>query len=152
MTGNESIGTSGREEENLRKYLESGGFLFADCSGGNFHSNFKNLMHKVLPGRRFRRISFDHTIFRGDYMPWLMRKGCPIYRQHAGAGAAEGIFIDGRLAVFYSGGDLGAAWASVGWSKAKREHVELAFRMGVNIIAYAMIYGGKQGLVDEATE
>lgn len=153
ITGNGNISVSDREVQNLRKYLESGGFLFADCSGGSFWGSFRQLMqNKVFPGKRFRRISYDHTIFRGDYMPWLMRRGCPVYRQHDGAGDARGIFLGSRLAVFYSGGDLGAAWASVGWSKAKRKHVELAFRMGVNIIAYAMIYGGEKGLVDEATE
>jgi len=149
ITGNGQIRASKREVENLRDYLRAGGFLFADCSGGDFYHHFFALMKRAFPNKRFRTIAHDHTIFRGDYMPWLMRHGCPVYRRHYGAGDARGLFIDGRLAVFYSGGDLGAAWASVGWAKAKRKHVELAFRMGVNIISYAMIYGGEKGLVDE---
>jgi len=149
MTGNGGISASEREVVNLRKYLEAGGFLFADCSGGSFHGSFTRFMKRVLPGKDFRRVAFDHTIFRGDYMPWLMRRGCPTYRKHRGSGDARGIFLDGRLAVFYSGGDLGAAWAAVGWSKGQRKYVELAFRMGVNIICYAMLYGGEKGLVDE---
>jgi hypothetical protein len=136
--------------ENLRRYLEEGGFLFADSSGGNFYDHFMNLMKQVFPepNRRFRPIAHDHTIFRGEYMPWLMRQGCPIYRRHHGAGDALGLFIRGRLAVFYSGGDLGAAWAAVGWGQ-KQRNVDLAFRMGTNIISYAMLYGGQKGLKDE---
>ena len=72
-------------------------------------------------------------------MPWKMLAGCPIYRRHQGAGPAHGIFIDGRLAVFYSRGDLGAAWGSVGYGR-KRKNVELAFRMGINLLTYSLLY------------
>ena len=148
ITGNGSVSASDKEVENLRRYLLDGGFLFADSSGGNFYDHFMALMQRVFPDKRFRVIAYDHTVFRGEYMPWLMREGCPVYRRHRGAADAMGLFIGQRLAVLYSGGDLGAAWAAVGWGK-KRRDVELAFRMGTNIISYAMLYGGLKGLEDE---
>lgn len=143
MTGNGRIGASRSEVENLRWYLENGGFIFADSSGGDFYHRFHALMRRVL-GKGMRRIAYDHTIFRGRYMPWRLASGCPLYRRHPGPADAQGIFLDGRLAVFYSPGDLGAAWATVGWGQKRRE-VEVAFRMGVNIITYAMLYGGEKG-------
>jgi len=149
MTGNGRISVSGRDIQNLRDYLNAGGFIFADSSGGDFYNHFIALMRQVMPDKRFRQIAYDHTVFRGDYMPWQLREGCPIYRRHQGAGPAVGLFVEGRLAVFYSGGDLGAAWATVGWSRNKRRDVELAFRMGINVICYAMLYGGPKGLEDE---
>lgn len=145
MTGNGQIEAGRTDIENLRWYLENGGFLFADSSGGDFYHRFRQFMRKVLSEHHMRRISYDHTIFRGRYMPWRMSSGCPVYRRHPGPGDAQGIFINGRLAVFYSPGDLGAAWATVGWGQKRRE-VEMAFRMGVNIITYAMLYGGEKGI------
>ncbi|MFP4028075.1 MAG: DUF4159 domain-containing protein [Candidatus Brocadiia bacterium] len=143
MTGNGRIGVSQQEIKNLRNYLENGGFLFADSSGGNFYDHFFGLMRRVFPGKSFRTIAYDHIIFRGAYMPYSLPQGCPIYREHRGAGPAKGLFMNDRLAVFYSGGDLGAAWATVGWGRNAIRTVELAFRMGCNIISYAFIYGGE---------
>jgi hypothetical protein len=143
ITGNGQVGAGRTDIENLRWYLENGGFLFADSSGGDFYHQFRRLMRRVLPGERMRKITYDHTIFRGRYMPWRLASGCPIYRRHPGPGDAQGIFLGDRLAVFYSPGDLGAAWATVGWGQKRRE-VEMAFRMGVNIITYAMLYGGQE--------
>lgn len=145
ITGTGKIGASQTGADNLRWYLENGGFVFADSSGGDFYYHFRDLLRKALPDHRMRRISHDHTIFRGRYMPWRLRSGCPIYYQHPGPNDAQGIFIDGRLAAFYSPGDLGGAWAAVGLGKRRKE-VELAFRMGMNIITYAMLYGGEKGV------
>ncbi len=145
ITGNGEIGAGQQGIKNLRWYLKNGGFLFADSSGGNFYHNFRRLMRRVLPNKSLRRISYDHTIFRGAYMPWHLSNGAPVFRDHPGPNDAQGIYVKGRLAVFYSGGDLGAAWAAVGWGRS-RGQVELAFRMGINILTYAFLYGGEKGM------
>lgn len=148
ITGTGKIKPSEQGVENLRWYLKNGGFVFADSSGGDFYKHFRDLMRETLPDKQMRRVSYDHTIFRGNYMPWQLRSGCPTYYQHPGPNDAQGIFIDGRLAVFYSPGDLGGAWQAVGLGK-RRKNVELAFRMGLNIITYAMLYGGDKGIEEE---
>jgi hypothetical protein len=140
MTGTGNIEASEQEVKNLRDYLAGGGMLFADVSGGSFHEHFVNFMRRVLPGNKPTVIEYDHEIFRGGYVPYAMIRGCPIYRKHLGAGPSLGWWIGPRISVFYSRGDLGAAWGAAGLFKARKRNVEQAFRMGVNIISYSLLY------------
>jgi hypothetical protein len=53
------------------------------------------------------------------------------------------VFIDGRLAVYYSfQSDLGDGWEDPDVHKDPPEVREAALRMGVNLIAYVVGYGG----------
>jgi hypothetical protein len=140
MTGTGHIKASDEEVSNLRAYLLGGGMLFADVSGGDFHRHFEAFMRRVLPDRKLTVIEFDNEIYRGRRMPYAMVRGCPLYRKHRGSGPALGIWTGPRISVFYSRGDLGSAWASVGLFRRRRPNVEQAFRMGVNIIAYSLLY------------
>ena len=140
MTGTGQISASNAEVENLRDYLTKGGMLFADVSGGSFHEHFVRFMKRVFPEETLTPIEFDHEIYRGANMPYAMAHGCPIYRQHQGCGPALGIWVGPRLSVFYSRGDLGAGWGAAGIFSARRREVEQAFRMGVNIVAYSLLY------------
>ena len=140
MTGTGPIRAGKQEIQNLREYLNKGGMLFADTSGGDFHKHFVRFIRKVLPNSQLREIEFDHEIYRGETMPYAMLHGCPIYRRHRGAGPAMGMWIGPRISVFYSRGDLGAGWAAGGLLGQRKRNVEKAFRMGVNIVAYSLLY------------
>lgn len=151
MTGTGKINASKNEIKNLRNYLHSGGMLMADISGGNFHRHFVNFIKKVLPDQRMRPIEYDHEVFRGGRMPYALVRGCPIYRNHRGAGPAMGVWLDGKLVVFYSRGNIGAAWESAAAYGSRKRKVEQAFRMGVNVIAYSLLYF-KHNVSREETE
>ena len=71
-------------------------------------------------------------------------KGIPKIHQHDGKPAQGfGIFLDGRLAVFYSyQTDLGDGWEDSEVHHDPPEKHEAALRMGVNLFAYAVGYGG----------
>ena len=140
MTGTGGINATDEEVANLRNYLKGGGMLFADVSGGDFHDNFVPFMRRVFPDQQLTVIEFDNEVYRGRTMPYALLHGCPIYRKHRGAGPAMGIWIGPKLAVFYSRGDLGAGWASAGIFQQRRRDVEQAYRMGINIITYSLLY------------
>jgi len=140
ITGTGEIKASDQEIKNLRDYLNAGGMLFADHSGGGWHDHFVNFMKRVFPDRQLKIIEFDHEIYRGRSVPYAMIRGCPIYRQHKGTGHAQGIWVGRKIAVFYSRGDLGAGWQAGGLDRIRRREVDNAFRMGVNIISYALMY------------
>lgn len=142
LTGTDQVRSSKEDRDNLRQYLMAGGMLFVDNSGGNFDHHFRRFIQQVFPEDEYRLspIENDHEIYRGQSMPYAMTGGCPVYRRHRGAGAAQGIFIGNRLSVFYSTGDLGAAWVAGGGSEHNARAVEQAYRMGVNIITYSLIY------------
>lgn len=150
LTGTGAIPASDQEIANLRAYLFAGGTLFADTSGGDFHQHFVQFMKRVFPDKPLTTIEFDHEIYRGPSMPYAMVRGCPVYRNHEGSGPALGIWIGPRLSVFYSRGDLGAGWGAAGIFKARRRNVEQAFRMGVNLVAYSLLYYKYTG--DETAE
>jgi len=140
MTGTGAINANDQEVSNMRNYLLGGGMLFADVSGGSFDQAFRHFIRRVLPECKLEAIEFDHEIYRGGNMPYSMLHGCPIYRKHEGARAAQGIWIGPRISVFYSSGDLGSAWASAGIFQTRRRDVEQAYRMGINIITYSLLY------------
>lgn len=136
ITGTGRIDATDVERANLRKYLEAGGMLVADSSGGEFERAFADFIGRVLPKQRLRAIELDHEIYRGSQMIYQLPGGCPIYRQH-GSADARGVFDDdGRLMVFLSPGDLGSAWSIVDLGR-KRGQVEQAFQMGTNLVVYA---------------
>ena len=141
MTGTGAINANDQEVSNLRNYLLGGGMLFADVSGGTFHESFVQFMRRVMPEGKLQPIEFDHEIYRGASMPYAMLHGCPIYRKYeSGGGTALGLWVGPRVSVFYSRGDLGAGWASAGIFQTRRRDVEQAYRMGINIITYSLIY------------
>ena len=58
MTGEKEINLSKVEKNNLKRYIENGGFLFADstCSCSEFRLNFKRLMIELFPENKLAEI------------------------------------------------------------------------------------------------
>ncbi len=138
FTGTGNVDASNEEKKNLREYLQSGGFIVADSSGGDFEEQFKRFIRQVYGKGRLRSIEFDHEIFRGEKVLYQLSHGCPIYRTHGKQDDAEGLFDpDGRLVAFISPGDLGSAWASVAMGRS-RTGVERAFQMGTNLVSWSL--------------
>ncbi len=138
FTGTGDVDASDAEKKNLREYLQAGGLIVADSSGGNFEEQFKHFIRKVYGKGRMRPIEFDHDVFRGDKVLYQLSHGCPIYRAHGKQDDAEGLFDpDGRLVAFISPGDMGSAWASVAMGRS-RTSVERAFQMGTNLVSWSM--------------
>lgn len=138
FTGTGSVEGSDADKKNLRDYLQAGGLVVADSSGGNFEDSFKQFIRQATGRGRIRAIEFDHEVFRGDKVLYQLSHGCPIYRAHGKQDDAEGMFADdGRLMVFISPGDLGSAWASVAMGRS-RTSVERAFQMGTNLVSWSL--------------
>ncbi len=138
ITGTGRIEASREDRHNLRDYLEAGGFVVADSSGGNFEDQFKRFIRQVLPQGRLRTIELDQEVFRGPKVLYQLTGGCPVYRSHGRQDEAEGVFgPDGRLMVFISPGDMGSAWASVAMGRS-RASVERAFQMGTNLVTWSL--------------
>jgi len=68
----------------------------------------------------------------------------PKVHEHDGLPARGfGIFVDGRLALFYSfQSDLGDGWEDASVYGDPAEVREAALRMGVNLFVYAISSGG----------
>ena len=140
MTGHGNVHFSEADLAVLRRYLEQGGFLHADDNYG-MDASLRRELARLWPGRPLVEVPLDHPIY---HLVYDFPKGIPKIHLHDGKPAQGfGIFIDGRLAVYYSyQSDLGDGWEDPDVHHDPPEKREAALRMGVNLFAYAAGYGG----------
>ncbi|OHD57075.1 MAG: hypothetical protein A2Y33_09110 [Spirochaetes bacterium GWF1_51_8] len=127
-----------KEKANLKKFILNGGFLFANDDYG-LDESFRKLIAELFPGYPFEQVSFAHPLYHSFYH---FDKGLPKIHEHDG-GTPEGwgLFIDGRLAVFYAyNADIADGWDYPEVHNDPVEKREAAFRMGVNIVIYSLTY------------
>lgn len=131
--------------EALRRFLTFGGFLLIDSAEGSTDGAFDASVRKLIaaifppPDKGFEIIPSDHVVFKSFY---LLDK--PVGRL-AIAPAMEGVIRDDRLVCAYIADDLGGAWARDDFGNydypcepGGEKQRELAFRMGVNLVMYAL--------------
>jgi hypothetical protein len=142
MTGHGNVRFSDAEVPVLRRWLLQGGFLHASDNYG-MDESFRREVLRLFPDRPLVEVPLDHPIY---HLVYDFPKGLPKIHEHDGKPAQGfGIFIDGRLAVFYDyQSDLGDGWEDPDVHKDPAEKHETAIRMGVNLIAYAVGYAGKE--------
>ena len=136
MTGHGNVRFSDSDVETLRRWLRQGGFLHADDNYG-LDESFRREMKRLFPETELVDVPLDHPIYRLIYQ---FPRGIPKIHEHDGKPAQGlGIFLDGRLVVFYSHEtDLGDGWEDPEVHKDPPEKREAALRMGVNLFAYAV--------------
>ena len=75
LTGHGTITANNSEVQNLRTYLEHGGFLYVDDYG--LDSHIRNLMNRVFPDEEFIELPFNHPIYNQvfslnmDYLKYM---------------------------------------------------------------------------------
>jgi hypothetical protein len=94
-------------------------------------------MARLFPDRPLVEVPLDHPVYNLFYQ---FPDGLPKVHEHDGLPAQGlGVFIDGRLAVFYTyQSDLGDGWEDAGVHDDPPEIREQAIRMGVNLFLYAL--------------
>lgn len=139
LTGHGRISLTGREVTRLRKYLLSGGFLYADDDYG-LDKHFREIMKKVFPSRDFHELPFSHPIFN---IHFKFDSGLPKIHEHDNkAPQGFGLFDDsGRLMVFYTyESNLADGWADADVHQSPVEKREAALKMGSNILIWAILH------------
>ena len=136
LTGHGNLRFTDRELTILRRYLESGGFLHADDNYG-LDESFRREIARVFPRHPLAEVPLDHPIY---HVVYDFPQGLPKIHEHDGLPAQGfGIFIGGRLALFYSyQSDLGDGWEDPDVHDDPPEVRESALRMGVNLVVYAV--------------
>jgi hypothetical protein len=138
ITGHGKIEFSKLELENLRNYLWNGGFVYADDDYG-MNEYFQEEIKKAFSGHKLVQLPVDHEIYRIFYE---LPEGLPkIHEHYKGAPIGYGLFLKGRLALFYTyNSNISDGWASPSVHKDPEELREKAFQMGINIYIYAMAH------------
>jgi len=140
MTGHGNVHFSDAELRTLRLWLQQGGFLHASDNYG-MDESFRREIKRLFPDHDLVEVPLDHPIY---HLVYDFPKGVPKIHVHDGKPAQGfGIFLDGRLAVYYDYQcDLGDGWEDFEVHHDPPEKHEAALRMGVNLFAYAVGFGG----------
>ena len=136
MTGHGDVVFTPAERVALREYLLSGGFLHADDNYG-LDESFREEIRQIFPDAELTQIPPDHPVFSTFYE---FPDGLPKIHEHDGEPPqALGVFVDGRMLVFYSyESDLGDGWEDEGVHEDAPQTREDAIRMGVNLFLFAL--------------
>ncbi|MTI39065.1 DUF4159 domain-containing protein [Fulvivirga lutimaris] len=135
MTGHGNVVFSPSQAENLRTYLEAGGFLHIDDNYG-LDQFIRLEMKKVFPELEFIELPYNHPIY---HQKFDFDGGVPKIHEHDGKPAQGfGIIYEGRLVCFYSyESDLGNGWEDQSIHNDPESKRLEALKMGANIISYA---------------
>lgn len=137
MTGEKEFYLSGRERENLKKYLTRGGFLLASagCSSKEWDRAFRREMRQILPEHKLNRIGMDHAIFK------TVTTIQELKLTHGGADPyLEGIENDGKTVVIYSSQGLNDTAHTVGCCCCGGNEIANSMAVNVNILVYALTH------------
>ena len=147
-----SLRLSQSEAANLREYLLRGGFIFIDDFHGQrewqrFYTEFK----KIFPKREPVDIPISHPIFRCFFkideliqIPGLRSffSGRTYERFDGYPAYCRGVYDDrGRLMMMINfNTDLGDAWEHAAEDFYPREYSDMALKMGINAVIYALTH------------
>lgn len=135
MTGHGNVFFSDDDADNLRNYLNSGGFLHIDDNYGMKPYITKELK-KVYPNQELVELPVNHDIFKSAFE---FPKGLPKIHEHDGKRPqAFGLFHKDRLVLLFTfESDLGDGWEDQEVHNDPQNIREKALKMGANIVKYA---------------
>ena len=138
-TGHGRIAFNDAEAQNLRTYLEGGGFLHVDDNYG-LDKYLRQAMKKVFPELDFVEIPFNHPLY---HQKFNFANGLPKIHEHdSKPPRGYGLIWKGRVVCFYTmETDLNDGWEDPEVHKDPEEKRLQALRMGCNLIEYA--FGGQ---------
>jgi hypothetical protein len=136
MTGHGEVKWSNSEVLRMRTYLMHGGFLLADDDYG-MDESFRSEMKRVFPDKDLIELPFSHPVF---HIIYDFPAGLPKHHEHdKKPSQGFGLFHEGRMVAFYSyESNISDGWANPETHDDPPDKRETAFRMGINIIAFAL--------------
>jgi hypothetical protein len=136
ITGHGNIAFTDAEVKRLRQYLENGGFLYADDDYG-MDPSFRREMARVFPDNALVELPYDHPIY---HMVYDFPEGLPKIHEHSeGPPKGFGVYCRDRLVLYYTfNTNISDAWGET--HNDSPEKREVAFKTGVNILAYMLTH------------
>jgi hypothetical protein len=144
ISGHKLVQFDNAEANNFKKYVEQGGFVFADdCNhdiDGLFAKSFEAQMNRLFGNDCLQKIPKTHEIYRCFFH---FDKGPPPTAFELNGWGDDlihdylkAIEVRGRIGVLYSNKDYGCEWDYD--FRNKRFLAEDNTKFGVNIVVYAM--------------
>lgn len=125
--------------DRLRHHISCGGMLLVDdCvgkGGRSFDSNVRKLFVRLFPESPLKQIPISHPVYHTLFDINEVLGGDKLACKFD-----SGVFLGDRLGIFHCMNDYGCAWEGHACSpggEAQRDH---AFKMGINILIYALTH------------
>ncbi|MDZ7720076.1 MAG: DUF4159 domain-containing protein [Balneolaceae bacterium] len=136
MTGHGNITVNDAEMENLRTYLENGGFLYVDDDYG-MDQYVREILQNIFPEERFFELPANHPIYSNVYNFPDGRP--PKVHEHDGEPPqAFAVYKNGRMVLLYTY----ESNPSDGWAFDEFDNpqdvTDAALQFGVNLLVYAL--------------
>lgn len=135
MTGEGEFTLLPQERDNLRRFIERGGFLLASagCSSAEWNRSFRREMATIFAGRNLKPLGPDHLVFHtvSDISKLEAKQGTPK--------PLEGIHFGARLGVLYSQDGLNDTSNTQGCCCCGGNEITNAEQINVNILIYSLL-------------
>jgi len=143
ITGHGKLTLTAEQRKKMREFCERGGTIVADacCSNRTFDRAFRAEMKHLFPDVPLSDLPEGHPAYEA---PHRIRKESLMVWQ--------GITTGCRTAVFYSDKDLSCAWDGNIHDPTKSVDEVNAFRLGVNVAAYAMGFRPLKDKLDDVKD
>ncbi len=134
MTGHGRWAPTDAEAQNMRKYLESGGFLHIDDNYG-LDEYVRPALKRIFPELALVELPFSHPVY---HQKFNFANGIPkIHEHNEKPPKGYGLIYKGRLVCFYSyETDLGDGWEDPEVHREDPDKHIKALQMGANMIQY----------------
>jgi hypothetical protein len=137
MTGEGAFTLSPKERENLRKYLENGGFLLASasCSNAEWGSSFEREIKTLFGNGSLKNIPLDHEIFRTIFTIKDLKLA-----KSSGHSGLSGVTHHDKIVVVYSPDGLNDTSHTEGCCCCGGNEIQNSMEINANILAYALLH------------
>ena len=138
ITGHGNIAFGEKDVQNLRTYLQNGGFLYADDDYG-MDKSFRRELKKVFPEKDLVELPFTFGLYHAQYS---FTMGPPKTHKHDDKPPrGYGLFHNGRLVVYYTfESNPSDGWADPEVHGDPPEKRDEALRFGANIVLWALMH------------
>ena len=136
MTGEGAFQLTDGERNNLRQYIERGGFLLASagCSSSEWDRSFRSEMSMVFAEYPMTPLGMEHPIFH------TIHDIVELQAKHGRAKPLSGVSIDGRLGVIYSQDGLNDTQHTQGCCCCGGNEITNCIQVNANILAYSLLF------------
>jgi len=139
INGHGNVSFTDEDVQNVRAFLSSGGFLFANDDYG-MDTSFRREMKKVFPGADGKELPLSHPVYNLYYK---FPNGLPKVHEHDEKPAqGYGLYYNGVMVSFYDvESDICDGWEDESVHGDPLEKRQAALKMGTNVILYALSRG-----------
>jgi hypothetical protein len=137
MTGEADFNLPTKERDNLKKYLQNGGFLLASasCSNEAWSKSFEREIKSIFGNDCLKDIPLDHEIFRTVFTIKELKLS------HNGpTPTLKGITHNGKIVVVYTADGLNDSSHAENCCCCGGNEIQNALEINANILAYALLH------------